>query len=368
MAKPQKPPIYPDSARRLRHIQLGDYQTPLFKRPPDVEDIILTCTCEHQFPPPWAEKLPFEFAPIQSADGGRWALSGLELKCPICQRPNTLNFPTPETQRGRTTLFGDEAVEWFRHETLLLYVFAFVSLHIEFYQKLSERMRSLKCLIRPDEDPTSWAFHVKEFRNERWRGRNRITMPIQQVNELLRELATALASPDDRRFISATVFPYLRSSPTESKGQAEQKIRDKTLSAALTHMTDHLTQQGFSIDFVVEAQGDDHKRNSIDFSVERVGRALRHDLTYLYISRCQLIGLPVTDPKGSQLELELADLVAYMVRRHFHCLYIKRQPEVELELLGKVVWGVFVPGRFGTRTAIGFPWDHFYPGTSPGFS
>ena len=62
------------------------------------------------------------------------------------------------------------------------------------------------------------------------------------------------------------------------------------------------------MDFVLEAQTDAHTQNTIDYSVERVGRGLRHDLGFLYVSRCQGIGLPITEPKRAHAEMEVADL------------------------------------------------------------
>jgi hypothetical protein len=64
--------------------------------------------------------------------------------------------------------------------------------------------------------------------------------------------------------------------------------------------------------------------------------------------------------------MEIADLVAYMVRRYFYNDNIGRRSEFPLELLGEVFWGAFTAGgRFGTHNAIGFPWKHFYPELRP---
>jgi hypothetical protein len=251
LAMPKPLPNYPGNTRTLRNIRLEDYPEALFKRPIGRETITLACPCGHTFEPSWTEQLKFEHTPVQSADGARWALAGLQLPCLVCSQLNELRFPTVEEQQAPITLFGDEAFEWMGSKSGFLYVIAF---------------------------------------------------------------------------------------------------------------TEDLTRQGFPVDFVLEAETNAHETNYIDYTLERVGRSLRHNLAYLYYSRCQFIGLPMSQPKSARAELELADLVAYMVRRYFHCGNINRATEFPLDLLGRIFWGAFTPDRFGTRTATGFPWEYFYPG------
>ena len=126
-----------------------------------------------------------------------------------------------------------------------------------------------------------------------------------------------------------------------------------------------MTASGGSPSFVLEAQSRAHKDGSIDYFAEKIGRGLRHNLVFLYISRCCPVGLITTEPKIPPiLQMELADFVAFAVRRYFYCDFIKKAPEFPLARFGRIHWGSFAPAGFGTISATGFPMDFFFPGSN----
>lgn len=363
MAKPPRPANYPGVRRVLRHIPIEEYPSPIFGCPSGAEHVAIDCSsCGRSYPPPWTEKLPFEFAPVESKDGARWAVSALSVRCPTCDQPNLFNFPSTVEEKN-TTLFGDEGFDWHLTGKNFVYAYAFVGLHQHLGAQIERVLSDAKRLLLPDRDPADWVLHCADWRDERWRRKNRVALSIQEINDLLKQIARSIAAPSDERFISAIILPGVKKNTDKRK--TESSARDYVLRASLMVLTDFLTRRGFSVDFVLETQNDkDHRRNAIDYPVERIGRSLRHDLGFLYVSRGKLIGLPITVPKESRAELELADLVAFMVRRYFRSLDANRHTEFPLELLGEVFWGMFTPRGFGTRCATGFPWGFFFPGDS----
>ena len=358
-----KLPKYPGLTKTLRHIQFEDIPQPLFQCPRGAESVTIACGCGAAYRPPWNQRLKFEFNTFQSADGASWALAGLDFPCPTCGTMNHLPFPECKETRSRTTLFGDEAYEWIGLDSGLVYTIAFAAFQRDFGSAIETKLASLKQRIRPSADSSSWPLHISDLRNERCREKHNVTLTIQEMNDLIRSLARSLAEPADERLLAATVFPGFKIKKGKvAKRRIEDIVRDRVLSAAILTLTDHLTKQDFPVDFVLEAQTDAHTQNRIDYSVERVGRGLRHDLGFLYVSRCQGIGLPITEPKRAHAEMEVADLVAYMVRRYFLRTNSGKPTEFPLEDLGEVFWGSFAPKRFGTISAKGYPWDFFFPG------
>jgi hypothetical protein len=360
MAKSPKPPLYPDITRQLRRIPIREVPDGMFAGPPGFKDIKVRCeACGCSYAPPWTDKLKFEQSHIQSADGAKWVLAGLPFACPSCGRENDLRFDSNTPSNGLVRLFGDESSERFGHHGYL-YVYVVVAIHPEWIKAIHDKLAETKLRLRPSLPPSSWPLHLLEIRDTRWRKRAGVTLSIGEINAIVRDLAAFLGNYKEKRFISATIFPPFDLRHINSD-KPELAIRDSTLTAALLSITEYLTRQGFDLEVVLEAQTDSHERQQIDYFVERIGRGLRYSLVFLYVCRGRLVGLPTTAPKGSSIEMEIADLVAYMVRRHFHNANIGRPSEFPLELLGEVFWGAFTGNGFGTHNAIGFPREHFYP-------
>lgn len=180
------------------------------------------------------------------------------------------------------------------------------------------------------------------------------------VNSLIRDLSSYIGQNSNERFFSATIMQLNGLKRFTSRGSAFEFARGNTLAAALVSITEFLTRNGFSLDFVLELQSTDFRSNHIDWYVEQVGRSLAFYLGYLWVTRCRYVGLPTTAPKGSTFELEIADLFAFSVNRYFHRRRINRDSEFHLTDFGNVLWGYFVGERFGTHISQGFPWSHFH--------
>jgi hypothetical protein len=215
-------------------------------------------------------------------------------------------------------------------------------------------------------DPTTWPFHVWELRNTRWRKKNNVPLSTEEVNEIIRQFAKTFSKFEaGETVLSATVFPPFNLHLGNPEPELATVIRDRVLTAAIISLTEATTRQGLTPIFTIEAQSLDHKRNQIDYFVERIGRGLFHDVGFHWVRRGKLVVPPTTAPKGTTMEMEIADLLAFVVARYFFRLLQKKPTEYPLESFGEVLWGAFTPTRFGTHPAVGFPWAHFYPDLQP---
>jgi hypothetical protein len=241
-----------------------------------------------------------------------------------------------------------------------LYVYAFVAIHNDHLDSMRRNLCAVKRAIRPDSDPEKWKWHTLEVRKSKWRVRHGVKLSIREIDQQLQKLAIALSAEGVGRFISATIFPPFDVRNMKRK-VAEATVRDRALTASIIGITEFLTRQGFAPQFTIESQTLSRRKNEIDYFVERIGRGLRHDLGFLYICRCKMVGLPITAPKGASIEMELADFVAFMVRRYFFLGMSEQKCEVPPSLFGSILWTVFRPRGFETHMATGFPLSHFYP-------
>ncbi len=189
--KPPKPPRYAGLDKKLRPLRLQDIPPAMMVGPPNAAEILLQCTtCGSAYPPPWEEKLKFEFSQVKSADGAVWAAAGLSFACPKCGSMNTLKFPQ-NADTGSIHLYGDEASAWLAGERYV-YLYAFVSIHLNLIESATERMRQAKSKFLPAIDPDTWPFHASDVRTPGWRQKHSSPLDTGAVNAVLAELARAM--------------------------------------------------------------------------------------------------------------------------------------------------------------------------------
>jgi hypothetical protein len=298
--------------------------------------------------------LEFEYPPLQSKDGGIWVFSGLPLTCPNCSAENEFSFPKVKS-RGSIHLYADEAGEWFGSR--YFHVYAFVGVRGEFKKKIESSLTEAKRILRPNDDPSGWCWHTWEIRNTRWRKANNVRLQIGEIDVVVRSVIESLSEGLDKRLLSAIVCPPIRAlMHNDGRNKTLSDVRDQTLTAGLIGLTELCTRNGLRPNFTIESQTSAYRDNQIDYFVERIGRGLYQDLGFHYVCRGRNIGLPDTAPKGSCLELDLADLIAYIVRRFYFTANSGVQTEFPLELLGAVFWGFLSPTGLETKSQVGFPW------------
>lgn len=377
MAKPLPTPEYSIDGRKLRPLLLEQVPTTLFDAPPGAEGIRLRCSCGHSYPPPWTQKLPFEFSPKIAADNTLLMPPPLAVPCPVCRRENDYAFPSAKVPQAIADVYGDNSTMHLEERPEVALVYAFVAIHPGSTAGIQNKMDAVKRLLRPHAEPRSWAFHTKKLYSQRDRAKLGITMPPEKIDEAVRDLASVLSVHQDARLLSVTLVPPFdidravnRAVPggdPDEKHKAEQSmlknLRDLVLAAGITFVTEFLTRpgHGWGAKFTLEAETLDHDKDHIDWQVERIGRGLRFDLNFVHVCNGYPIGLPVTAGKAPIVELELADLVSYMVRRFFHKAMLGEPINLPLDLIGRVFWGVWTGERIGTHTAVGYPADHFFP-------
>lgn len=254
-------------------------------------------------------------------------------------------------------LYADEAEQVLDKRTHV-YVYAMVGATKERIGQIEQDVASTKRAIRPEIDPREWVLHVKDVRSPEWRKHNNVLLSTNDIDKALLALCDAIAADPETRYISVTTLPPIPLDPLPSL----ETIRDFVLTTAIVHTTSDLTRQCITPSFVFEAQTQSHRDNEIDYFVEKVGRGLRQTLLYAYVCRGCDVGLPITEAKCARAEMELADLVAFMVRRYFFCCFKQRLTELPPERLGKLLWGsLATTGAFGHISSIGYPWAFFFP-------
>lgn len=294
MLKPQLPIGYPGLTKRLRRIPIEQFPKSLFIRPPGQDDIQLFCgSCQRFYEPPWTERLADEYAPVADAAGTVFSIGGFPIPCPACGTKHVLEFPRADNMAS-ITFYGDEAEHSFSKKSHM-YAYAFVAVtNDNFLSSLQTAMDRLKKAIRPGVAPQSWPFHTLDLRDPEWRKKHRVIQSLNEIDALLLTLCDALAADKESRAISVTLLPPA----TFQKAKPPLPlIQKQVLTAAVMGLTDMMTATGFSPSFVLEAQSRAHKDGSIDFFVEKIGRGLRYNLIFLYISRCCPVGLITTEPK-----------------------------------------------------------------------
>ena len=366
-AKALPTPKYSIEGRKLRPLLLEQVPTTLFDAPPGAENIRLDCECGHSYPPPWTQKLPFEFAPEVAADNTLLMPPPLAVPCPSCGRDNHFAFPTAKAAEGIAEVYGDDNTMHIGGRTERAIVYAFVAIHPSSTAGIQERMDEAKRKLRPHADPRSWAFHVHELHKREDRERLRIALSLPDTDAVIRDLASVLALEQDTRLVSVMLIPPFDMNAVVASGRPKEQqallksFRELALAAGITFVTELLTRQGWGAKFTLEAGMLDHEQGGIDWPVERIGRGLRFDLNFVHVCRGLPIGLPVTAKKAPIVELELADLVAFFVRRYCHKGMLGERTDFRLDLIGRVWWGLYTGGRIGTHTAVGYPHDHFFP-------
>jgi hypothetical protein len=152
------------------------------------------------------------------------------------------------------------------------------------------------------------------------------------------------------RVISATILP-----PSKVE-HSSAEIHELALTVSLCATTEIATSRRFAPSFFLESTTLDHEQNLIDYPVEKIGRGLRHSLGYVWLSRGIVPSLPISLPKGSRSELEIADLLAFVIRRHMYRAYEGNRIEFPVKALGDVSWNVISADRFTSTMCRGFPW------------
>ncbi len=257
-AKALPTPGYFIEGRKLRPLLLEQVPTTLFDAPPGAENIRLDCECGHSYPPPWTEKLPFEFAPELAADNTLLMPPPLAVPCPSCRRDNYFAFPTAKAAEGIAEVYGGDNIMHIGGRPERAIVYAFVAIHPSSTAGIQERMDEAKRKLRPHADPRSWAFHVHELHKKEDRERLGIAVSLPGTDAVIRDLASVLALEQDTRLVSVMLIPPFDMNAVVTSGKPREQqallksFRDLALAAGITFVTELLTRQGWGAKFTLD--------------------------------------------------------------------------------------------------------------------
>lgn len=326
-------PKYPGVQEKLRHLSADELHSPFFNGPPSAKDLQITCECKNVFRPPWSKRLAFEYSPmLLNLDNGEKAVfcpCEIPIPCPSCGKRNTLTIPTDASNGGSVTLYGDESYPGDDDGKRYVFVYAFVGATENGREHLKESLERFKGSVRPNIDPSTWRFHTKDVRSPEWRRKKNIERSTGELNEMMEDLAAAVATRPEDRWISITVCSVLDKTKLFNDGRdPENGVRDLVLTSAIFSAVEELTKQGFSPSFILEAVKNHTNSEYMDYFVERIGRSLFHDLGFLYSTRGKQVGLPVTRKKAYTFEMEYADFLAFWTNRFFQRQSIGKHTEI----------------------------------------
>lgn len=250
--------------------------------------------------------------------------------------------------------YGDESYRFFNTDKSFLYVYALVSMSDELMNTIQLKMSEIKKKIRPLLEPSDWPFHTNEVRGKSWLAKNSSLLQCD-VDALLLEVLNLIGRGGLKREISVFAS-WFNVSGTKTK--ALNQGRDRSLQGALYSTIEYITKFGDNVYFTLESQTRSDN-GFMDYFVERIGRSMRVDPCFVYMSRRSFVALPQTAPKGSHLLLDLADLIAFVVNRHFSDTRMKQRPLFPLETLGLVHWTTYVGQQLRYENHVGFPTDKF---------
>lgn len=251
-------------------------------------------------------------------------------------------------------IFGDESYEYFDSDESFIFAYAFVSLNIDFRKKVKTEFDRIKLILRPEIDPDTWPLHMKDLISGQKRAKLGINISKIELHSIIDDLMKILNGDQCLdRFIS--FFAYRTKKGNQHTPKELAFIRDSVLLHSIIGITEKITRVGFDPRFVLEAVGDAHVNEQIDPFVERVGRTCMSMLQYHYVARGRALVLPITAPKGMYLEHEVADLIAFVIRKAVVRGIVGKPSEFAIESIGEIFWGLAKPKSLWTLDCVGIP-------------
>jgi hypothetical protein len=345
-----------------RKLSQSKFERAAFLCPPDAPQRTRCTGCKQEFPIPWESQLKFEYEPFTSADGATWVMAGLPLDCPHCNGRVWFEIDTTPNA-GVLEFFGDEA---FRAPIKGWYPLSYglIAIYEEHIASLRKQFLSLKHSFIPQRAPDSWVLHVKDLRDQKKREHLARDITIERANEFLREMSRWIGKNNDKLAIyiglSISRVAVGPNTPHKAKEAFFNSCRNLLMKAILPTVTDSCTRSNLTPQFAFEAQSRITHQPFVEEWIERISRGQRLSLMHHYIARGHELTIPRSIPKGADFRLELADLLAFSMARHIHCLAIDRASEINLEDFGTIQYGAFSGRSFGIQSGVGFPWHHFY--------
>lgn len=314
-------------------------------------------SCENFYKIPWNQEYEFEQHPIQSADGRIWVISEISIDCPLCWNKTALKFPFSKLTE-RVELFSDEAERDLKAGWRLS-LNSFVGVGTNHLNEIERDFLELKSRLAPTIDPSSWVSHATDiFSGDRRRNLLGVDVSKEDSIAFLKKAANLIREKCHTDWIHV-VGSIAKNTEKVRHSHFVLAQRESVITAAYILIVDFFVSQGIRPEFHFEAQRVS-ETDQVDEWIERVIRRLGKSIAVMYIQRTSAINLPIMIKKGSDIRLELADIIAFIVARSIHCKSINRQPEIDPLELGPIWYHFWNGQRVGGLRSEGLPWDHFF--------
>lgn len=326
------------------------------------------CNCETEIP--WLEKLQFPKFPIKSNDGNcYWAPVSFPLTCSslVCNKVFEVKIPVLPNH-NRWSLYGDEAGRYitqpaikYSSRPLNFYCITLVGLHASKHDRVRKQVMNLKRLIRPNDDPESWAHHFTRIWDSKPES-NQFNLSSKKEKieyakrfaKVVREARPHLVSFN---FSSCFVDP-------EEKGlrQSLLKHQKETLfSESILGTLVELRRQDKSVRWIFDNIQDTSLGDKIEGWASERFLGLQYTRLFCWLSSGSAVLEPSFVRPGSHFLLEVADFISYCVARDFFMAIMEKPSEFPSSLLGKGFYqGTFGDGHVESTSSLGLPIKKFY--------
>lgn len=318
--------------------------------------------CRVQFMPNWLKTRGFPMGSIE-AKGGYWVRLTAQERCPACEHLVEITLPVVK-RRDVVLLFGDEAARLLTDIGGLLYTYSLIGTSKPFIGDIENDIRQLKLDLCPDLDPGEWKIHMTVI----WSGQQRRKYrefrdwDKQKVDQLIGGVGEIIRGAGNKLFKYNIVLAG-QPQNQEEKRKFEDYVQHEAYILLLVQVIDNITGLGGQPVIHFDAQ----KPTKANTVIHQWARdAFQHgqgNLLYSFLSHSIFVPEPVFVPPASHPLLEIADFMSFTVARHHYRVYNKAQPEIDLRVLGQVMYMTFShDGDYLLcESSEGYPWQLDFP-------
>jgi hypothetical protein len=348
-------PDFPGTGKTLRYIPHKELAVPMFHAPPGAPASVPCEKCGTPLVIRWSEPFPQEVAPyVDWSDPQRPIFLGnplMHLGC-RCGHVTDFSFVVPNSPtEGFIPLFGDESYHRNEHNELF-FSYSLFGCDDPTHYELYKFLRDFKLACCPDVDPDTWPFHTYDLRNMKWRDKNEVPITIEEINVRMVELAALIKRCSNNRIIFVSTIGYYDVSEKETR----DRIIDVSVASIIFVATDAMTRRRFGTKFFLESSKKPKSPQFMDDRIEKIGRKLCLQPSYLYVRRGRQVDLPTTCNKMFAPSVQIADFIAYWVNNYIDRSRQGQDSLIKPEDFGPIIWAFgYNSSGWRTRISVGMP-------------
>lgn len=295
--------------------------------------------CHNTNEVPWLEKTTPSVAWPVEEEGkykGRWIPTSTNLTCPVCQKGTSFEMPVSEWE-DTYSYFGDEAYFEPVHSNNHAVLYSCIGNRNMRINELTGKLHNLKSHLLPGIPAKDWKIHAKVLFNGDERRKDPYLSKIgaDQAINFLSDICLLIKQQGNQIIKYVSIGEYRRKANRKIQKKQKKWIRDRTFNLLVLHALPDATDQGVQPNFHFDSDRNDSWATTL-FEGNHC------TLLYGYLTR----GIHVPPIKfvkpASHPILELADVVAFIVRREMHCRSKNIPVEIPASSLGEIYFTRFI--------------------------